>query len=398
MIRAEGRGMAKRIAIFCDGTWNRHDARQPTHVVQLAQMVAPTAADGMAQVVQYLIGVGTGRGTGMVARRIDRFMGGALGWGLAETIQEAYRALIFTYEPGDAVYIFGFSRGAYTARSLAGLIRSCGIPPAHHLDRVGEAFARYRARGQGGRRPDDGEMILFRSEFAPFTATSQVDWDWRLAHAPGPCHLLSIRYLGVWDTVGALGIPGHWGAAPWLNTGHQFHDTDLSRLVLAARHAVAVDERRRSFVPTLWSNLDPLNRGVLGLAAGVDLSTVPRNELKYREEWFSGTHGTLGGSGPVRGLSAAALAWIAQGVAAEGLELRPGTLVATKDGIDPLAPVNNQPQEDWMTRVMRAWGRDRQGPDAPRQVAPVTRARARADPAYRPGTLAKVMAALLHRD
>ena len=169
----------KRIAIFCDGTWNRHDAVYPTNVVRLAQAVKLTAADGIKQQVFYVLGVGAGRGSNRFVRALDRVAGGAMGWGLIENIEDAYRALIFCYEPGDEIHIFGFSRGAYTARSLAGLLRSCGIPPRENVARIGEAVARYRSR-KPDTHPDDPESFLFRSEFAPFTATSDADWQWRL--------------------------------------------------------------------------------------------------------------------------------------------------------------------------------------------------------------------------
>jgi len=137
----------KRIAIFCDGTWNRLAAPNPTHVARLARAVTPSAADGATQLVYYQQGVGTGRGTNGLARKMDKFLGGALGWGLDDNIVEAYRNLVFWYEPGDEIFVFGFSRGAYTARSLAGLIRTAGIPPRAHLPRLQEAVEIYRARG-----------------------------------------------------------------------------------------------------------------------------------------------------------------------------------------------------------------------------------------------------------
>jgi uncharacterized protein (DUF2235 family) len=389
--------MVKRIAIFCDGTWNRHDSAHPTNVVRLAQAVAPMGDDGLTQVVLYVMGVGTGRGAGAVARATDRFLGGALGWGLLENIEEAYRALIFTYEPGDHLYIFGFSRGAYTARSLAGLIRSCGIPPADHLHLIGQALARYRTRGRPETRPDDLSSFAFRADFAPYTVTSEAEWDWRMTHRPGLCVRLEVDYLGVWDTVGALGIPGTWSVAPILNAGHQFHDTALSRSVRAARHAVAVDERRTPYEPALWSNLDDLNRAALGLAPGHDLITVPRDRLRYREEWFPGNHAALGGSGEVRGLSAITFDWIAQGAMAEGLSLRPEALARARAERDLTAPLDGRRRDGWIDRIMRARGRDRAGPDSPRAVAAATADRVRADPAYRPGALTRVLGALLPR-
>ena len=159
------------------------------------------------------MGVSTGRGSNSLARVTDKVMGGALGWGLIETIEETYRDLIFCYEPGDQIYIFGFSRGAYTARSLAGLIRYCGIPPRENVHRIGEAIARYRRPKSAKNHPDDESNLKWRSDFAPFTLTSQAEFDWRLANKPGMIQPLEIAYLGVWDTVGALGVPGYWMAS-----------------------------------------------------------------------------------------------------------------------------------------------------------------------------------------
>ena len=115
----------------------------------------PAAPDGVAQVVCHLDGVGSGRGTGRLARAADRVLGGVLGEGLMATIEAAYRFLVFAYAPGDAIHLFGFSRGAFTARSLAGLIRNCGIPERRHAAAIPAALALYRgavARDRAGRR------------------------------------------------------------------------------------------------------------------------------------------------------------------------------------------------------------------------------------------------------
>jgi uncharacterized protein (DUF2235 family) len=125
----------KRYAIFCDGTWNSAAAEHPTNVVKLAQSVDKTGATRTTQVVLYIQGVGTGGG-GPLTRWVDKVGGGAFGWGLTENIEEAYRALIFGYSPGDEIFIFGFSRGAYTARSLAGLIRASSILEPRHVAQI----------------------------------------------------------------------------------------------------------------------------------------------------------------------------------------------------------------------------------------------------------------------
>ena len=382
----------KRIAIFCDGTWNRHDAAYPTNVVQLAQAVKHTAEDGIKQEVFYVLGVGSGRGSSGLARSMDRFLGGTLGLGLVENIEEAYRALVFAYEPGDQIYIFGFSRGAYTARSLAGLIRSCGIPPRKHVHRLGEAMARYRSRDKNT-HPDDPESFLFRSDFAPFTATSEKEWQWRLKTRPAICVNLAINYLGVWDTVGALGVPGFLSAAKLFNKKYQFHDTDLSRSVASARHAVAIDERRRTFPPSLWDNLDRLNKLALAGEDDVTLDPATLADWPYRQEWFPGDHSTIGGGVAKGGLAAASFGWIADGARAAGLDMRP-------EVIDKIAADYNVREAimgkkaSMISGLLGFLSQDRAGPADPITVAEVTKARIACDATYRPKTLSRVMDAV----
>ncbi len=197
----------KRIAIFCDGTWNLADLKdQQTNVVRLAQAVETTASDGVKQVPLYIRGVGTGSGSNWFARTSDKWFGGAFGWGLERNIETAYRQLIWLYEPGDEIYIFGFSRGAYTARSLAGLLRKAGILRRANVDRVGEAMHLYRTRGEEG-RPDAEDVLKEREALSPDVATSMTEY---IKRGDNP-KLLEISFLGVWDTVGSLGLPGLFG-------------------------------------------------------------------------------------------------------------------------------------------------------------------------------------------
>ena len=157
----------KRIVIACDGTWNRLDAARQTNAAKLAEAVLPAAPDGVPQVVCHIDGVGSGRGTGRLARALDRALGGALGSGLEATLAEAYRFLVLAYAPGDDVQLFGFSRGAYTARSLAGLIRASGILERGQAEAIPEALARYRARNQ----PDGAAALAFRAQHAAHVTT-----------------------------------------------------------------------------------------------------------------------------------------------------------------------------------------------------------------------------------
>ncbi len=379
----------KRIAIFCDGTWNRHDAPHPTNVVRMAQAVQLTAEDGMTQHVIYQIGVGSGRGGSKLAKVLDKFGGGALGWGLTENIEEVYRALVFCYEPGDEVFIFGFSRGAYTARSLAGLIRSCGIPPRDAVGRVSEALDRYRSRDENT-KPDDPQSFMFRRDFSPFTATSDAEYNWRVQTKAGLCVRLNLKYVGVWDTVGALGVPGFLAAAKLLNKKYKFHDMELSRSVLSARHAVAIDERRRTFPPTLWDNLDRLNK--LAIAGEDDVSLDPKQvgTWPYRQEWFPGDHSTIGGGVEKDGLAAASFGWIAEGATNAGLDMRPEVIDRIAANFN-VREVTTQKKAGFFGGLMGRFSRDRVGPTDPITVSEVTRARIACDANYRPGSLKNVM-------
>jgi uncharacterized protein (DUF2235 family) len=363
----------KRIVIACDGTWKRVDSRQLTNVAKLAQAVLP-AGDGVAQLVCHLDGVGSGRGTGRLARAADRALGGLFGQGLTGTLAEAYRFLAFNYAPGDALYLFGFSRGAYMARSLAGLIRNCGIVERAHAEAIPQALALYRARS-AATGPDSAAALAFRARFAAQVTTGASEAAWRAARGLAPGAPLEIAYLGVWDTVGALGLPGHLRLAGWLNRGLGFHDTALSRGVRAARHAVAIDERRRAFPPTLWDNLD----GLTG---------------DYAQRWFPGDHGSVGGGGACALLSNDALAWVAEGAAAAGLALDGAALAAWRRERDPLGPLIAR---SGLAGLLALDSRDRAGPERVADLAAAALARWRRDPGYRPRALRRLAAEIAVR-
>ena len=136
----------KRIVICCDGTWDSPENTKlaPSNVVRLARALLPGASDGVPQVLYYDPGVGTGD-------ILDKLTGGAFGSGLSLNVREAYRFIVHNYEPGDALYFFGFSRGAYTVRSAAGFVRKAGILRKAHADQLAEGWRIYRIR-EGRRR------------------------------------------------------------------------------------------------------------------------------------------------------------------------------------------------------------------------------------------------------
>jgi uncharacterized protein (DUF2235 family) len=280
--------MVKRLVVCCDGTWNRADQHRdgvpiPTNVVRLAYRIANADSHGTPQVVCYIQGVGTGN-------RLDHWLGGALGAGLEEHLYEAYRFLVANYVPGDEIFLFGFSRGAFTARSLAGLVRNSGVLDRTHIHRYDRAIALYRHRALD---PRSAEAVEHRAKFAiePFTP---------------------IHFIGVWDTVGALGIPH-----PMFTTKYEFHDTELSSAVRHAYHALAIDEHRKPYEATLWTN-HPKHRYRYPGDGVAQESTLQVLE----QVWFPGAHSDIGGGYGTRhtpNLSDLTLEWMMTKAAGVGL-------------------------------------------------------------------------------
>lgn len=287
--------------IFCfDGTWNKLGAEYPTNVVLTAESVVPTGADGIAQMIFYDDGVGT--------TKHEYFKGGIFGYGLLRNIADGYRFLIFNYEPGDEIYVFGFSRGAYTARSFVGMLQVGGVLLRRYASKVEDTIALYRRRKDTDEYRQ--EAAAFRRRYSPpsYINIAEVENLKADGWTPQP---LSVTYLGVWDTVGSLGIPSRFTLGRLLNKRFEFHDTKLTPFVKSARHAVAIDERRKDFVPTLWDNILELN-----MAAGKQPDDV---SAPYQQMWFPGVHSSVGGGGERRGLSDSALDWILQGARVSGL-------------------------------------------------------------------------------
>jgi len=284
--------MPKRLIVCCDGTWNTADQvceGKPcsTNVARLAVALAQTSADGLPQRTFYLRGVGTSRW--------DRFRGGAFGYGLSDNVKEAYQLIAEHYEPGDELYLFGFSRGAFTARSTAGFVRNAGILRRGHLDRIDEAYDLYRDRTN---HPRDVESELFRRSFS---------------------HETRIRCIGVWDTVGALGVPVSGIAAiDAVNRRWAFHDTGLSSSVDNAFQALAIDEQRRPFQPTLWKQ------------------QADSGDQRLEQVWFSGVHCDVGGGYAQTGLADLALRWMMQRAGECGLAFRPGQPATAPDPMGSL--------------------------------------------------------------
>ena len=265
----------KRLVVCCDGTWNKPDNQTITNVEKIARTVQgdPVAA-GAHQLVYYISGVGAG------SYAADRLLGGAFGFGLFHNVIACYRFLAQNYEPGDEIFILGFSRGAYTARSLAGMVGRVGL-----LTKVALVEERLPAAVHRYQRKDMPEGAFGAS----------VD-EFKHDH----CHPATVDFLGVFDTVGALGVPGFMRLTP------RFHDVQLSSEVRSARQALAIDETRVKFAPTFWE--------VPG-----DPSGAATQDPRVKQVWFEGAHSDVGGGYRETGLSDTSLLWMAREAHQAGL-------------------------------------------------------------------------------
>ncbi len=238
--------MKKRIVVCADGTWNRPEKNLkedvPTNVIRLARAVSPVAGDGMPQQVFYDWGLGSYH---------DEWSAGTMGSGIHKNIMDGYRYIVQNYSPGDELFLFGFSRGAYTVRSLCGLINNCGILKRPDARLIQTAFDHYKRQGPQY-APKGTKSIAFRKSHAHPSK--------------------EVRFLGVFDTVGALGIPFSW--LGWLNAEDEFYDSKMGPNVCIARHALAIDERRYDFEATILQS---------------------RRNLDLKQVWFVGVHSDVGG-------------------------------------------------------------------------------------------------------
>jgi uncharacterized protein (DUF2235 family) len=248
----------KRIVLCMDGTWNTVTNAATTNVVRFAQSIVPEAGNGQ-QIVYYNAGVGTDG-------PLDKVLGGFFGIGLKRNVQRAYMFCALNYQAGDEIYIFGFSRGAYSARAVAGIIGRVGLVYPRYFDRFEEVWQHYRRRKKN---------------------TELADPD------------VPIKCVGVWDTVGSYGIPAGFGLSAiarmltWRKL--HFHDTSLGHKVAVGLHAMAIDEHRRPFTPTPWTQ-----------KIGAPLPDGQTCE----QVWFAGAHGNVGGGYANHGLSDVALVWM----------------------------------------------------------------------------------------
>jgi uncharacterized protein (DUF2235 family) len=262
----------KRIIICSDGTWDKpgntdHGKVVRSNVQKIFQVIAKSDGD-IKQIKHYDDGVGA---TGYYLKRV---INGVTGGGLDGNIIDAYKFIVWNYEEGDELYLFGFSRGAYTARSLAGLIRKCGILKNQDLCIIQEAYDFYRDRS------DDSMPGKLLSE--NFIAKNSY---------PNP----SIKFIGVWDTVGALGIPLSIFQL-WNKEKYKFHDLALSSIIKHAYQAMAIDEERELFDVNLWKRSEN--------------ATINKVDQFVEQRWFAGVHCDVGGGYQEEQLSDLTLLWM----------------------------------------------------------------------------------------
>lgn len=300
----------KRLALFCDGTWNDPDS--DTNVSRLHGWVAPQDGQGVRQLAKYLTGVGL--------KPFERLLGGTVGKGLSANVLEGYAWLVQHYDEGDEIYLFGFSRGAYTARSVAGMIVKCGLLRRGANTTAEKLYERYRA-GKNAR-------AMYTIELDKLAGRSISEADRQLLEHS---RRVPVRMIGVWDTVGALGVP--WTHAPLVGRSKfYFHNTNPSVLFEHAYQAVAVDEHRGPYKPALWTKFAP---DVPDRADPALPATTPAARTTIEQRWFVGAHCNVGGGYRDDALRKLPLAWIQRKAEALGLAF---TQRITTDGHEHAAP------------------------------------------------------------
>lgn len=261
--------MAKNIVVFSDGTGQEGGRGESSNVYRLFNLVEDRTPH---QVAFYDRGLGTGW------RKVT---GQGAGMGISQNILECYQFIFEQYQAGDTVYLFGFSRGAYTVRSLSGFIELFGILPSSRPELIKAAYKIYKIT-------DEKRRAKKLQEFKSFHSTMTCP----------------IQMIGVWDTVGALGIPIKF--FDLLNPfSNGFHKTNLASNVRSGFHALSIDDERKTFHPTLWNERSCLS------------------DQKIEQVWFPGVHTDIGGGYTERGLSNMSLNWMIKKAAAQGLRFYP---------------------------------------------------------------------------
>jgi uncharacterized protein (DUF2235 family) len=285
--------MPKRIVVCSDGTGNTAIKGRGTNVFKLFEAVDLDShrydAAVTPQIAIYDDGVGTENFKPL------KLLAGATGWGLSRNVKHLYAELARVYDPGDEIFMFGFSRGAFTVRTLVGFIATCGLVDMRRLrERTASAF--HATVNQGYRAYRDCYQPFLRQALVRPSTTKAATFKSRYSH-PGDTR---IRFVGVWDTVDAVGLPFHLGDV--LNATvyrFKFPDHELSGIVDRACHALAIDDERQTFHPLMWTER-------------------PEDAGRVSQVWFAGAHSNVGGGYPKQGMSFVALDWMLDQAAQAG--------------------------------------------------------------------------------
>jgi len=330
------------IVICADGTWNRPEEDVetdfPTNVLKLARAIRPSTGN-VRQHVFYDWGLGSYH---------NSVGAGITGQGIHKNILDGYRYIVQNYSANDKIYLFGFSRGAYTVRALSGLINNCGILKRPDARLISEAWKIYKSP-LGKNHPDGEASRLFRKDHA---------------HPSRKVH-----FIGVWDTVGALGVP--FSLMGLFDRNDEFYDTKMGENVSIARHALAIDEQREDFSPTIWT---------------------PRPGVDLKQVWFSGVHTDIGGSYPPdrkTGISASdtPLAWMLDEAESAGLKVEPHIRGSLTEGENGQLHQSRKHVYRFKDPLHRPLVID----DKPTRIHPSVKSRFLADSRYRPPQLKKLV-------
>ncbi len=310
-----------------DGTWNTQDDN--TNIFHLSNLVADTGLDGKRQLKHYDKGVGTGV--------LDHVSGGVFGFGLDENIRHAYEWLIENYEEGDEIFIFGFSRGAFTARSLCGLLSDCGLlRPGVPLtiNQLFEGYALMRPTrgligsikkalhiGQRAFRPLY-ELIRLKYEARDEAAGELDKFYASLSHVERwllrGSRSVHVECIGVFDTVGSMGVDAL--GIHWLHTQKwAFHNTNPSRVIRHGYQALAIDENRANFAQITWNKFIPDKPSA---STGPITPSTELHDPDIHQRWFVGAHANIGGGYATNPLSLFPLAWMMECAAKSQLGFR----------------------------------------------------------------------------
>lgn len=330
------------IIICADGTWNRPEEDlekdHATNVLKVARAIKPKMGE-LKQHVFYDWGLGSYHSS---------VSAGVTGSGIHKNILDGYRYIVQNYAPGDRIFLFGFSRGAYTVRALSGLINNCGIikrSDARLIQRAWEIYKRPSKRYS----PSGDASIAFRQTH---------------------CHVSrKVHFIGVWDTVGSLGVP--FSLLGLLDRKDEFYDTKMGGNINIARHALAIDEKREDFAPTLW---------------------VSREDVDLKQVWFAGAHSDVGGSYPPDKqtntvASDTPLAWMIDEAKLAGLKFEPHITQRLSDGTG--APLHKSRRH--IFRIKRSLHRPLADKRSPSSIHSSVKVRYLQDQNYRPPKLQELV-------